>query len=155
MGKLDEVKPPFTQVLRKDGFKQWALRDKPLYLFKGDAAAGTPWAMAKWPLAPGPQRTHQPKTAADNTSYWAAFGSVWKLGAASLTDATGFALYTFAKDVPGSSNCLDTCAKNWPPLLAGAADTASAPYSLISRSDSELKQWAYNGKPSTSTAATA
>ena len=69
-----------------------------------------------------------------------------KLGAASLTDATGFALYT----LPGRTRQLQLpryLRENWPPLLAGAADTASAPYSLISRSDSELKQWAYNGKP--------
>lgn len=147
VGKLDEVKPPFTQVLRKDGFKQWALRDKPLYLFKGDTNAGDTLGDGKnglWHLAHSAPISL--KTAADTTAYWAAFGSVWKLGAASLTDATGFALYTFAKD-SGSSSCVDACAKNWPPLLAGANDVASAPYSLISRSDSELKQWAYNGKP--------
>ena len=30
-------------------------------------------------------------------------------------------LYTFAKDMPGVSNCNDNCAKNWPPLMAAVA----------------------------------
>jgi predicted lipoprotein with Yx(FWY)xxD motif len=34
-----------------------------------------------------------------------------------LTDAAGMALYTFARDVPGTSNCYDRCAVAWPPLL--------------------------------------
>ncbi|MCA9935008.1 MAG: hypothetical protein H6662_19865 [Ardenticatenaceae bacterium] len=34
-----------------------------------------------------------------------------------LTDAAGMTLYTFANDVPGTSNCYDQCAVAWPPLL--------------------------------------
>lgn len=34
-----------------------------------------------------------------------------------LTDAAGMTLYTFARDVPGTSNCYDRCATAWPPLL--------------------------------------
>jgi predicted lipoprotein with Yx(FWY)xxD motif len=43
-----------------------------------------------------------------------------------LTDAAGMALYTFARDVPGTSNCYDRCAVAWPPLLVeeGAELTA-------------------------------
>jgi predicted lipoprotein with Yx(FWY)xxD motif len=43
-----------------------------------------------------------------------------------LTDAAGMALYTFAFDVPGTSNCYDRCALAWPPLLVeeGAELTA-------------------------------
>lgn len=43
-----------------------------------------------------------------------------------LTDAAGMALYTFAIDVPGTSNCYDRCAIAWPPLLVeeGAELTA-------------------------------
>ncbi len=40
-----------------------------------------------------------------------------------LTDAAGMTLYTFSRDVPGTSNCYDRCAIAWPPLLVdeGAA----------------------------------
>jgi predicted lipoprotein with Yx(FWY)xxD motif len=34
-----------------------------------------------------------------------------------LTDAAGMSLYTFAADVPGTSNCYERCAVAWPPLL--------------------------------------
>ena len=34
-----------------------------------------------------------------------------------LTDAAGMSLYTFAADVPGTSNCYGGCAGAWPPLL--------------------------------------
>lgn len=62
----------------------------------------------------------------------------------------GFALYTFGKDVKGVSNCAGTCLANWPPLLAGANDTADYPYSIIERSlggSAMARQWAYHGLP--------
>ena len=33
-----------------------------------------------------------------------------------LTDDGGLTLYTFKKDKPGESVCVDACAKKWPPL---------------------------------------
>ncbi len=62
----------------------------------------------------------------------------------------GFALYTFAKDTNGVSNCAGNCLANWPPLLAGAKDAASLPYSIIERSLGNgvtARQWAYQGLP--------
>ncbi len=62
----------------------------------------------------------------------------------------GFALYTFAKDTNGVSNCAGNCLANWPPLLAGAKDTASLPYTIIERSLGNgvtARQWAYQGLP--------
>lgn len=65
------------------------------------------------------------------------------------SDRDGFALYTFAKDGKGVSNCSGACLANWPPLLAGANDEASHPYSIIERSlgSSTARQWAYQGMP--------
>lgn len=34
-----------------------------------------------------------------------------------LADGSGMTLYLFTKDTPGVSNCYDTCAATWPPLL--------------------------------------
>lgn len=62
----------------------------------------------------------------------------------------GFALYTFAKDGKGVSNCAGTCLSNWPPLLAGANDKATYPYSIIERSlgsTTTARQWTYHGLP--------
>lgn len=67
-----------------------------------------------------------------------------------LSNRAGFALYTFAKDAQGVSNCAGTCLANWPPLLAGANDTATHPYSIIERSLGSTitaRQWAYQGLP--------
>lgn len=66
------------------------------------------------------------------------------------TGRDGFALYTFAKDTNGVSNCAGNCLANWPPLLAGAKDTASLPYTIIERSLGNgvtARQWAYQGLP--------
>jgi len=63
-----------------------------------------------------------------------------------LTDTHGMALYTFDMDADGTSNCNDQCAVNWPPLFAGAHDTAEGDYTIIKRSDGK-KQWAYKDQP--------
>jgi len=62
-----------------------------------------------------------------------------------LTNAEGLALYTFDKDKPGVSNCVDACLANWPILSAeGAADEGD--YTVITRADG-AKQWAFKGMP--------
>lgn len=64
-----------------------------------------------------------------------------------LTDANGMALYIYAKDKKGTSECYDQCAKNWPPLTAPKGTTASGDdYTLIKRKDDTL-QWAKDGRP--------
>lgn len=65
-----------------------------------------------------------------------------------LVNSAGMTLYTFDKDASGSgkSVCNGPCAKNWPPLMAAAADMPSGDWKVISRDDGG-KQWAYKGKP--------
>lgn len=69
-----------------------------------------------------------------------------------LTDAAGMTLYTFANDVPGTSNCYDQCAVAWPPLLAEAdaeltaADGISGALGTTERTDGTL-QVTYDGWP--------
>lgn len=63
-----------------------------------------------------------------------------------LTDEKGMTLYTFDKDAPGMSACVDACAQNWPPLTAGMGAMAEGDYSVIKRADGSM-QWAYKGKP--------
>ncbi len=65
-----------------------------------------------------------------------------------LTGSNGMTLYTFDRDAAGSgkSVCNDTCAKNWPPLMAKADEMAAGDYTVITRDDGG-KQWAYKGKP--------
>jgi predicted lipoprotein with Yx(FWY)xxD motif len=65
-----------------------------------------------------------------------------------LVGSNGMTLYTFDRDASGSgkSVCNGPCATNWPPLMAGASDSASGDWSVITRDDGS-KQWAYRGKP--------
>ena len=65
-----------------------------------------------------------------------------------LTGPNGMTLYTFDKDVAGSSKsmCNGPCAANWPPLMASATDQASGEFSVVTRDDGQ-KQWAVRGKP--------
>ena len=62
-----------------------------------------------------------------------------------LVDAKGMTVYTYDKDESGKSNCVATCAKNWPPVVAGSANVA-APWSVVTREDGS-KQLAHDGKP--------
>ena len=84
--------------------------------------------------------------AAFSFSAWAADPAMVSDGV--LTGSNGMTLYTFDRDAAGSgkSVCNDACARNWPPLMAKADDTASGDYSVITRDDGG-KQWAHKGKP--------
>jgi predicted lipoprotein with Yx(FWY)xxD motif len=60
----------------------------------------------------------------------------------------GMTLYTFDRDAMGAgkSVCNGPCAANWPPLMAGANDTASGEWTIVTRDDGS-RQWAFRGKP--------
>jgi predicted lipoprotein with Yx(FWY)xxD motif len=64
-----------------------------------------------------------------------------------LASNRGMTLYVFANDsVPGISMCNDSCAANWPPLIALNDARPAGKWTVVQRADG-LKQWAYNGKP--------
>jgi predicted lipoprotein with Yx(FWY)xxD motif len=67
-------------------------------------------------------------------------------GANALVTGSMMTLYTFAKDMPGVSNCNDNCAKNWPPLAAAADAQPMGDWTIVTRADGS-KQWAYKGLP--------
>ena len=64
-----------------------------------------------------------------------------------LVDAKGMTVYTYDKDDPssGKSACVETCARNWPPVPAGSAAPAE-PWTVVTREDGS-KQLAHRGKP--------
>jgi predicted lipoprotein with Yx(FWY)xxD motif len=61
-----------------------------------------------------------------------------------LTNAQGFALYSFAPDTATKSACSGACAAAWPPVKATA--TVKSPYTSIKRSDGTV-QLVFNGHP--------
>lgn len=52
-----------------------------------------------------------------------------------LAGDNGMTLYTFKNDKPGTSNCYDKCAQNWPPAMAASDAKADGAYSLVTRKD--------------------
>lgn len=76
-----------------------------------------------------------------------AIGSVW-------SNDKGLTLYTFEQDRLdrdgdgyGDSDCNNTCADTWPPLIASADASPSGDFTLITRDDGSTRQWAFNGLP--------
>ena len=65
-------------------------------------------------------------------------------GVTVLTNAKGFALYSFAPDTATKSACSGACAAAWPPQPASG--TVKSPYSTIKRSDGST-QLVFNGHP--------
>lgn len=60
--------------------------------------------------------------------------------------ATTKPIYTFDKDEPGKSNCVDRCATAWPPVVAPAGAKPVGKWTVIARADGS-SQWAVDGKP--------
>jgi predicted lipoprotein with Yx(FWY)xxD motif len=65
-------------------------------------------------------------------------------GVTVLTNAKGFALYSFAPDTATKSACNGACAKAWPPQPA--TGTVKSPYTSIKRSDGTT-QLVFDGHP--------
>jgi predicted lipoprotein with Yx(FWY)xxD motif len=55
-------------------------------------------------------------------------------------------LYTYDRDEPGKSNCIDACAEAWPPLRVGTNSKPAPGWTVIVRPDG-VRQWAYKDKP--------
>ena len=65
-------------------------------------------------------------------------------GVTVLTNAKGFALYSFAPDTATKSACSGACAAAWPPQPASG--TVKSPYTTIKRSDGST-QLVFDGHP--------
>ena len=63
-----------------------------------------------------------------------------------LVEQGGRALYTFAPDSTGRSDCDRTCEVLWPPHYAEPTDKATGPFT-IARSFGGRPMWAWRGKP--------
>ena len=116
----------------------------PLYYFVGDAQPGD----TKGHLVGGVWFVARPTTAST-----AVVGVGGSDSSAYLVGPTGNALYLFAKDTAGTSNCTGQCLDNWPALTvpAGLAPTAikaaAGVLAVMTRTDVSTQQVTYNGKP--------
>jgi predicted lipoprotein with Yx(FWY)xxD motif len=72
-----------------------------------------------------------------------------KSNTAWVTSPGQMTLYTFDLDTAGVSNCGsgNGCTGNWPPLMASAGAVAQGNFSLITRTNPNGQQWAFETKP--------
>lgn len=68
-----------------------------------------------------------------------------------LADGDGKTVYMFTKDIKGTSNCYDNCAKSWPPIVPAGAPTlkdgvTQGLVGTTQRTDGSM-QLTYNGWP--------
>ncbi|MFT5297254.1 MAG: putative lipoprotein with Yx(FWY)xxD motif [Colwellia sp.] len=147
----------YTIFERADGTKQWAYSGQPLYFFKNDEArgdingdgAGGVWHLIEPRIITALQEETNTLGSTVTTTgsvYITARDPITDEFVKELADMSGFALYTFDNDTAGTSNCEAGCLDAWPALLASDADEATAPFSIITRSN-DMKQWAINGQP--------
>lgn len=55
-------------------------------------------------------------------------------------------IYTYDKDEPAKSNCVDRCLAAWPAVTAPAGAQPVGQWTVIARPDG-ASQWTYQGKP--------
>lgn len=134
----------WTVVERRDGARQWAYQEQPLYTSvkdqePGDVLGGTRRrfggdAPAKR-VPVGPPSLHPP-----GFSIRSSFN-----GRMLATDRSE-SVYGYEGDTADSSSCRADCLAKWKPVLAPSLARAQGEWSLLERSPGE-RQWVFRGKP--------
>ncbi|KGE05004.1 putative transmembrane protein [Pseudohaliea rubra DSM 19751] len=129
---------------RRDGSRQWAYQEQPLYTSvrdrrPGDVLGGTRRRYRRddpaYRVPVGPPPALPPGFAVKATS-------VGRM----LTTASNDALYAFAEDTADSTACRGDCLQRWAPATAPALAAAQGDWSLLERSPG-VRQWVFRGKP--------
>lgn len=148
----------FSVVTRVDGSKQWAFRQKPLYLFNGDTLTGDINGAnvdKRWHVAALTRNFAPPAVSVRTLAGYGdtmvvdgmtlyggyAFGKRW--GGRNLRDTFKDA-YHKGKTLGGAACDDDQCLKSWQPFVAPANAQSSGFWEPIVRADG-TRQWAYKG----------
>lgn len=134
----------WTILDRKDGTRQWAFEEHPLYTSvldkePGDVYGGTTRNSGgdspaiRVPV--GPPSMIPPGFAVKTTT----------VGRLLTTDKT-YSVYAFADDTPETSMCVGGCARIWDPIIAPALALPKGEWSIIERS-AGVRQWAFRQQP--------
>jgi predicted lipoprotein with Yx(FWY)xxD motif len=116
----------------------------------GEAAAAVlaVAALALLAIAEAGAASAAPSPAPAGTATGAVLKTATIGGTTVLTNAKGFALYSFAPDTPTASKCYGSCAVYWPPVTGTAAAGAHLPGKLATiRRTNGAVQLTYNGHP--------
>jgi len=134
----------WTIVARRDGTRQWAYDEQPLYTSirdsrPGDVLGGTKRRYGgdspanRVPIEPPPRVP--PEFAVKTT----ANGRI-------LTTDKNFSVYAFDADTADATACLGECTRTWMPVTAPELARAGGEWSILERSPG-VRQWVFRGKP--------
>ena len=134
----------WTIVPRRDGTKQWAYDEQPLYTSvrdskPGDVLGGTTRRYGgdspanRVPI--GPPANIPPGFAVRTTTN----GRI-------LTTDKNYSVYAFDQDTAESSACYGECTRNRIPVIAPELARAKGEWSILERSPG-VRQWVFRGKP--------
>lgn len=134
----------WSVVVGRDGRRQWAHNEQPVYTSirdrepgdtlggSGRRSEGDSPAVRK-PVGPDPDIP---------PGFAVATTSVGRL----LTTAKTYSVYVYDRDTPETSACDDECARTWQPILAPALARALGEWSIVERS-AGVRQWSFRGQP--------
>ena len=135
----------WTVINRKDGTRQWAYDEQPLYTSILDRKAGDVFGGSK----------HQ-RDGADSPAYRVPVGPPAKIppGFAVKTTSVGRLLttdknnsvYAFEEDTADTSLCDAQCTRYWKPVIAPAIARSQGEWTTLERSPG-VWQWVFRGKP--------
>lgn len=134
----------WTIITRKDGSKQWAYDEHPLYTsaldkMPGDVMGGTTRkrtgenAAVRKPVGPPPDVP--PGLGVHST-----------VNGRLIVTAKGLSVYSYDKDTATKSACDLECARVWNPVLAPEFAQTSGDWSIVERAPG-VRQWAFRKKP--------
>jgi len=142
--KADKPIGKWTIVMRRDGVRQWAYEEQPLYTSihddnPGDVLGGTQRRYGgddpskRVPLGP-PSKVPPGFSVATIT-----IGRI-------LTTDQNESVYSYETDTAEQTMCIGECTQRWEPVIAPALARNSGEWSIVERSPGVL-QWVFRGKP--------
>lgn len=142
----DDAKPvgKWSIVRRRDGARQWAYEEQPLYTSIRDSEPGHVLGGSKRryggdspanrvPIGPAPRIP--PGFAVKTTS-----------NGRLLTTDKNYSVYIFEEDSATASACYGECTNHWKPVVAPELARAKGEWALFERSPG-VRQWVFRGKP--------
>lgn len=131
-------------VDRKDGTRQWAYEEQPLYTSVRDSQPGDTLGGSKrryggdspaYRVPIGPPSKVPPGFAVRSTS-----------NGRLLTTDKNYSVYAYEGDTAESSACTGECTRKWSPVIAPAIAKPQGEWSVFERSPG-VRQWVYRGHP--------
>ena len=142
----DGAKPVgmWTIVERKDGTRQWAYDDQPLYTSVRDELPGDTLGGTKRRYGGDSPANRVPIGPPSKVPPGFAVRSI-STGRLLTTDRND-SIYAYEGDTATSTQCTGDCLMTWKPVIAPALARPQGEWSLLERSPG-VRQWVYRGKP--------